>query len=155
MTQKSPTHGSFWAMLCHLSGLIGFIFVPVLGSLLFPLIVWSFKKDTSPLVANNGRSIINFVLSLWLYTLIFSLAMVLLWAVIAPTFFSLYGFLGLEHFRSYFVASGGIALFSLMMVAVFGAFFWLWQGILMLYASIKAANGEVYHYPFTIQFLKG
>lgn len=157
--ERSPTNqketGYFWAMMCHLSALIGFIVLPFIGSLALPLVVWALKKDSSPLVAANGRSVINFILSLWLYTFIFGMGMLVLCSMAAPAIFSLYTSLGLEQFQSYFVVSGGIFLFSVGILTALGGLLWFFQGALMIYASIKALNGEVYEYPLTIKFLKG
>lgn len=140
--------------MCHLSALIGFVMFPFLGALAFPLLIWALKKDTSPLVAANGRSIINFVLSLWLYTFIFGVGVLVLCSMAAPAFFSFYNYMGLQQFQNYFIASGGLFVFGMGIVAVLGAIFWFFQWALMIYASIKALNGEAYEYPLTIKFLK-
>ncbi len=164
MPKKSPAKskevnsketGCFWAMMCHLSALAGFIIFPFIGSLALPLLVWAIKKGSSPLVAANGRSVINFILSLWLYTFVFGLGMVILCAMAAPAFFSFYTLLGLDNFDAYYTISGALFLFGMGVVAVLGALFWFFQWALMIYASIKALNGEVYEYPLTIKFLKG
>ncbi len=155
-SQKTPKEtGCFWAMMCHLSALIGFVMFPFLGALAFPLVIWALKKDTSPLVAANGRSIINFVLSLWLYTFIFGVGVLILSSLAVPTFYSFYSYMGLQQFQNYFIASGGLFVFGMGVVAVLGALFWFFQWALMIYASIKALNGEVYEYPLSIKFLKG
>jgi uncharacterized Tic20 family protein len=47
-----------WAMLCHLASLSGYI-IPF-GNILGPLVVWLMKKDTMPLVDDQGKESMNF-----------------------------------------------------------------------------------------------
>ena len=54
-----------WAMLCHLSAFAGFFFP--FGSIIGPLICWLTKRDESAWVNENGRSSLNFQLSMLLY----------------------------------------------------------------------------------------
>jgi uncharacterized protein len=54
-----------WAMLCHLSALAGFFFP--FGAILGPLICWLSRRDESVWVYINGRSALNFQLSMLLY----------------------------------------------------------------------------------------
>jgi hypothetical protein len=49
-----------WAMLCHLSVLVG-LWLPVpFGNLLGPLLLWSFKKDSDSFIDEQGKEAINF-----------------------------------------------------------------------------------------------
>lgn len=54
-----------WAMLCHLSAFAGFFFP--FGAILGPLICWLSKRDESAWVNLNGKSSMNFQLSILLY----------------------------------------------------------------------------------------
>ncbi|MFQ3579495.1 MAG: DUF4870 domain-containing protein [Bacteroidales bacterium] len=45
-------------MLCHLISLAGLV-IPF-GNLIGPIIIWYMKKDSSPFVNENGKSSINF-----------------------------------------------------------------------------------------------
>jgi uncharacterized Tic20 family protein len=54
-----------WAMLCHLSAFAGFFFP--FGAIIGPLICWLTKRDESAWVNENGRSSLNFQLSMLLY----------------------------------------------------------------------------------------
>ena len=49
-----------WGMIAHLSALAGFV-VP-LGNVLGPLIVWMIKRETMPLVEDQGKEALNFQL---------------------------------------------------------------------------------------------
>ncbi len=54
-----------WAMLCHLSAFAAFFFP--FGGIIGPLICWLTKRDESVWVNENGRSSLNFQLSMLLY----------------------------------------------------------------------------------------
>jgi len=56
-TQEERTY----AMLCHLSTFAGSV-IPF-GGILGPLVVWLMKKDTMPLVDQQGREAMNFQLT--------------------------------------------------------------------------------------------
>ena len=48
-----------FAMLTHLSSLVGYIGVPF-GSIIGPLVFWLIKKDTMPFVREHGKEALNF-----------------------------------------------------------------------------------------------
>jgi uncharacterized Tic20 family protein len=58
-----------WAMLCHLSGLIGYL-GNGLGSVVGPLAIWIVKKDEMPEVDRHGKEALNFNISVAIYGLI-------------------------------------------------------------------------------------
>ncbi len=59
-----------WAMICHLGGLCGLIpVVPVIGSVIAPLIIWQVKKDEDPFIDEQGKEALNFQISMLLYAL--------------------------------------------------------------------------------------
>jgi uncharacterized Tic20 family protein len=73
-----------WAMFCHLAGLGGLLpIVPVIGSILAPLIIWQIKKDDYPFVDKQGKEAVNFQISMLLYAVIGS-AVCLVTCVGAP-----------------------------------------------------------------------
>jgi len=58
-----------WAMLIHLSGLVGasiasFTLIP--GNLLIPLILWLIKREGNPFVNDQGKECINFQITMTL-----------------------------------------------------------------------------------------
>ena len=55
-----------WAMLCHLAA-FGGVIIPVLGSVIGPLVAWLVKRDVWPLVDDQGKESLNFQLSVLLY----------------------------------------------------------------------------------------
>jgi uncharacterized Tic20 family protein len=57
-----------WSMLCHLSAFAGFFFP--FGAILGPMICWLSKRDESAWVNINGKSSMNFQLSILLYVVL-------------------------------------------------------------------------------------
>ncbi len=54
-----------WAMFCHLSALAGYFFP--FGSIIGPIICWISRKDESAWIDINGKSSLNFQISVLLY----------------------------------------------------------------------------------------
>lgn len=88
-----------------------------------PLVVYLIKRDDSPYVRAHAAASLNFQLS-WL-----------IWGVI----------LGVVTFILIFFIVGLL----LLPVIIAGAIAWL---VLVVMASVKANNGELYTYPLTIDF---
>ncbi|MEE4312409.1 MAG: DUF4870 domain-containing protein [candidate division KSB1 bacterium] len=57
-----------WAMLCHVSTIIGFV-IPF-GNILAPLVIWLIKKDEYPLVNDQGKEAVNFQITMTIAILI-------------------------------------------------------------------------------------
>ena len=57
-----------WAMLCHFSAFAGCVFP--FGNILAPLIIWLSKREDYPLVADQGKEILNFQISMTLYFIV-------------------------------------------------------------------------------------
>lgn len=60
-----------WAIICHLSGLCGFLFP--LGNVVGPLVIWLVKRESSPYVAVHAKEALNFNLSIAIYAAIATL----------------------------------------------------------------------------------
>lgn len=54
-----------FAMFCHLSALIGFVFP--FGNIIAPLVIWILKKDQYPMVNEHGKESINFQINMTIY----------------------------------------------------------------------------------------
>jgi uncharacterized Tic20 family protein len=57
-----------WGMLCHLAALAGYV-IP-LGNIVGPLVVWLIKKDEYPFVDEQGKSSLNFQISMLIYEIV-------------------------------------------------------------------------------------
>ena len=143
------------ATFTHLSTLSQYI-IPF-GNYIFPILIWTSQKDKSEFVNHHGKQTLNFQLSLLLYTLILAL-------IAIPIFITVFlqnlpmdaVFNNNEDFiiRN-FNFEGNIALLSIGATAVllFGVLKVV-EFFLVIYASIKTSNGELYKYPLTIPFIK-
>ena len=65
-----------WAMLCHFSTYIGFIFP--FGNIIVPLIIWLSKREELPLVEDQGREVLNFQISMTIYFIISGILCIIL-----------------------------------------------------------------------------
>jgi hypothetical protein len=55
-----------WAMWLHLSQLAGYMLVPLVG-LVVPIVIWSMKRTESPFVDDNGKMVVNWLISAAIY----------------------------------------------------------------------------------------
>ncbi len=114
-----------WAVVDHLSALIGFLGVPF-GNVLGPLVIWWLKKDDLPFVNEQGKESLNFNLSVTLYGM----------------------GLGLLGFA--LLSLGGTGWFLGGLYAVL-FLFWL---VSIVVATVEAHYGHHFHYPLAIHFFK-
>lgn len=87
-----------WAMFVHFSLFAGFI-LPVAG-LVLPIIIWQVKKDEYPFVDLHGKQVLNWIVSLIIYSLIC--------AVFTLIFIGFIGFAALFVMSIAFPIIGGI-----------------------------------------------
>mgnify|MGYP003610381293 CR=1 FL=1 len=142
------------AAFTHLSTFSQYI-IPF-GNYIFPIILWTSKKDQSAFVDHNGKQALNFQLSILVYSLV--LAMIAI-PVFLYTVLRNISFNDLMHnediiFENFdygnsigLLTIGALALFAFACIKV-AEFF------LVILATIKTSNGEEYNYPLTIPFLK-
>lgn len=140
-TQMDTEDERVFATLCHLGGLLGTYVIPMMGNVLCPLLIWMLKKKESRYVDRQGREVLNFQLSMFLFFLITGL-------IVGLSF--LFGPLGalLVGSEAGFLSMLGswVILFVLM---IFMALFQLVMGIV---GTIAAYRGHEFRYPFTIRF---
>ena len=142
------------ATFTHLSTLSQYI-IPF-GNYIFPILIWTSQKDKSEFVNHHGKQTLNFQLSLLLYTLILALIAIPIFITVFLQNIPMEGFYNDEDFiiRN-FNFEGNITLLSIGATAVllFGLLKVV-EFFLVIYASIKTSNGELYKYPLTIPFIK-
>lgn len=122
-TPPGNTNLRTWAVLCHASALAGFI-IPGVGHIVGPLIVWLWKRGDSAEIDAHGKESLNFQISMFIYTAVLGVVCFIL-------MFILIGFLL-------------IPLFAILYVA---------DIILVIIASMKASDGQLYRYPLTIRLI--
>ena len=74
--QEPDSQARTWAMIAHLAGFLGY-FLPLIGNVIGPLIVWQLKKDMHPYVDQQGKEALNFQITILLAGLICGLLMVI------------------------------------------------------------------------------
>ncbi|WP_029272241.1 DUF4870 domain-containing protein [Flavobacterium sp. KJJ] len=142
------------ATFTHLSTLTQYI-IPF-GNYIFPILIWTSYKDKSEFVNHHGKQTLNFQLSLLLYTLVLALIAIPIFLTVFLQNIPMEAIFNDENFviRN-FDFQGNIGLISIGLTAVllFGLLKFV-EFFLVIYASIKASNGELYKYPLTIPFIK-
>ncbi len=66
-----PNDVKNWAMICHLSALLGFV-PPFIGVVLGPLVIWLIKGKEHPFIDEQGKESLNFQISILIYSAILS-----------------------------------------------------------------------------------
>lgn len=139
------------ATAIHLTSLLQYC-IPF-GNFIFPIIIWSTSKDKSEFVDTQGKQVINFQLSLFIYS-------ILLIAILVPLFiYSIFSagngtfsndvFGGTLNFAQ---LSGTIIM--AMVITIFFIILKILEFLLIIYAAVKASQGINYKYPLTINFIK-
>ncbi|RED19466.1 hypothetical protein BD847_3750 [Flavobacterium cutihirudinis] len=142
------------ATFTHLSTLSQYI-IPF-GNYIFPIIIWSSYKDKSEFVNHHGKQTLNFQLSLLLYTLILALIAIPIFISVVLQNIPLEAIINDEdvYIRNFdFQSNIGLLSVGATAVLLFGVLKFV-EFFLVIYASIKASNGELYKYPLTIPFIK-
>jgi uncharacterized Tic20 family protein len=67
---------NMWGMFIHLSQFCGYI-VPLAG-LIVPIILWQIKKDESEIIDKHGRIVVNWIITEFIFGLLFALLCLIL-----------------------------------------------------------------------------
>lgn len=140
--------------LVHLSTLTQY-FIP-LGNYIFPIILWSAKKNDSEFIDYNGKQVLNFQLSMLLYSLILGVIAVPIIIYTVLQNLTINDIINENHHVFNEMHLGKLSGFAVLLISaiiVFG-FMKIMEFILIIYASVKTSNGERYKYPLTISFFK-
>lgn len=121
-----------WAMLAHLSALIGGVFSGGLAVFVGPLAVWLIKKDQYAFVDDQGKEALNFNLTVWLICVV---AWVAYWVFGLATL-GIGLLLGLP-----LLLLGGLAL----------AVFWF---VATIIGMVRASDGVAWRYPLSLRLIK-
>jgi uncharacterized Tic20 family protein len=76
-----------WAMLCHVSAML--MYVTAIGGLVVPFVIWLLKREEMPFVADQGKEVINFQITILLalvaavVLMLVVVGFVLFWALLA------------------------------------------------------------------------
>nr|WP_262982184.1 DUF4870 domain-containing protein [Rhodanobacter denitrificans] len=117
-----------WAMFAHLSALAGAILTGAFGGgwgcFIGPLVIWLVKRDTMPFVADQGKEALNFNITVAIAFVVLALLSVM---------------------------TLGIGLIIAIPLWVIIGVAWL---VLTIIAAVKANEGTLYRYPFTLRLIK-
>jgi uncharacterized Tic20 family protein len=142
-----------YASLIHLSAMTKY-FIPF-GNYILPIILWGSKKDSSKFIDYSGKQVMNFQLSMLLYS-------ILLLVISIPTLlFSIFSNVSFnkienDNFLIEKLSTGnitGIVVIALVAVGLF-CLMKIAEFFLIIYGAIKTSEGEYFKYPLTINFLK-
>ena len=144
ISQKPTPEETSHAAIIHISALSSLIGIPF-GSIVGPLITWMIWRDQSKFVDENGKEALNFNLSIFLYQFLILIIGLILF--LSPVLSAL----ATENPDPVSVVLSLPGLWIL----VFGfGLLSLFRIILILVATIKAGNGEMFRYPLTIRLIK-
>ena len=139
------------ATFIHLSSFSRF-FIPF-GNFIGPIILWVANKDKSEFIDKHGKQIINFQISILLYAIILGTLTIPFFIFNIFNGIDFIDFNGFESFHfnigkpSPLLYIGG----ALGVLAIIG---FIIELALIVVASLKARDGQLYNYPLTINFLK-
>lgn len=142
------------ATFIHLSSLLQYC-IPF-GNYIFPILIWTSKKEASEFVDYNGKQVLNFQLSLLLYSLLLAMIAIPIFIV---TVFNNVPFNAVIHDNDFVINNlnleniTGVLVVGITAVILFISLK-IVEFFLIIYASIKTSNGEKYKYPLTIPFIK-
>lgn len=150
----STTNEKNTSALIHLSTLTQYI-IPF-GNYIFPIIIWSSKKNDSEFVDYNGKQVLNFQLSMFLYTIILLLISIPILIFTVLKNIPLRGTFTHHDFVLDNINTNnfnGVVVLAITALIIFG-FLKVIEFILIIYGAVKASNGEEYKYPLSISFFK-
>jgi len=125
---------NLWLAVLHLSS----IFV----ILIIPLLVWSWKKNQSTKIDEQGRAVLNFQITVTLMLI----GATLLLVVVGPTSMIL-----MEQMGNGLSAAAWIPFALIVLCLISIGIFTTYEGIAN---TIRVMTGKQYHYPLSLPFLK-
>src|SRR6218665_3715962 len=131
------------AAFTHLSTLSQYI-IPF-GNYIFPLIIWTNYRDRSEFADHHGKQTLNFQLSLLLYTLVLALIAIPIFISVVLQNIPLEAIINDDNFvikNFNFQENIGLLSIGATAVVLFGVLKFV-EFFLVIYASIKASNGEL------------
>jgi uncharacterized Tic20 family protein len=125
---------NLWLTLLHLSSIV--------CMLIIPLVLWSWKKNTSPRIDQQGRQVLNFQITMTL-------------SLFAAMFFMIVGLptlilLSMDMGEGFVILASTLAILSILPFLVIGIFC-TFQGVMN---TIRSMSDRPVNYPLSIPFVK-
>lgn len=142
------------ATLLHLSALSQYC-IPF-GNFIIPIMIWSSTKEKSEYLDAQGKLVINFQLSMFIYSLVLcviAIPILLLTILKNSNFYEISNRHDLLFNHLNFENSGNIVVVAITSIVLFLGLK-VAEFVLIMLAAIKVSNGENYTYPLTLKFLK-
>lgn len=142
------------AALIHLSTLTQY-FIPF-GNYIFPILIWNAKKEESETIDFHGKQVLNFQLSWLLYSLLLIMIAIPIFIFIFLNQVTWNAIIN-DHeivLKSLAIENNIILITTGIMAIITFGILKITEFFLILYATIKASEGERYRYPLTISFIK-
>ncbi|MUH36090.1 DUF4870 domain-containing protein [Zobellia amurskyensis] len=159
MESTLTKHERNLAAIVHASSLSKF-FIPF-GNFIIPLVLWSANKKDSALVDYSGKQVLNFQISLLLYSIVLGMISIPLFIGFFPDFLNggLFGFDHLNDYNNLHIDFNETFRFSSWLFPLgvaglaHGALFVV-NVVYTILAVIKTNEGQEFSYPITIKFIK-
>lgn len=153
MEATITTHQKNVSTFIHLSTFSKWFFP--FGNFIAPLVLWSAQKRKSAFIDKNGRGAINFQLSILLYMIGIAVISIPFIVYQALKIESTNGHFYLDH---HLHTNGDVeGLSSMLIVLIISGTLLVGLGLFeivnVISAALKAAKGETYRYPLTINFI--
>ncbi len=153
-TSDESSHYSYSSLL-HLSNFASYI-IPFSG-LIVMIVMWASRKNESEFVDKNGKIILNWKISTFIYSVVIAILGIVL---LGTSIFSLDFFDNLDNviddssmFPGELLGIFGIlgSVFSLIIPLLLIA---MLDFIFTIIGAVKASSGNLWNYPFSIRFFK-
>ncbi len=154
METAPSSHEKNISTLTHLSTFSKW-FIPF-GNFVIPILLWSVQKNKSKFADYHGRGVINFQLSVLLYTiglLILSIPFFIWQALDVISTDSQFYWSGRIHTEGDIAAAGGLFIVAIVVGTIALGLF-IFEIICVVSGAMNASRGEEYTYPLTINFIK-
>ncbi|WP_310558761.1 DUF4870 domain-containing protein [Flavobacterium sp.] len=148
------TNNKNLATFTHLSALSQYC-IPF-GNYIFPIVIWSSNKDKSEFIDFNGKQVINFQLSMFLYSLVLAVIAIPIILITVFNNIPLDTIINDGDFIRHHISVEnitGIAILAIVAIVLFVSLK-VAEFFLIIFASVKASTGEKFEYPLTIPFIK-
>ena len=148
------TNNKNLATFAHLSALSQYC-IPF-GNYIFPIVIWNSNKDKSEFIDFNGKQVINFQLSMFLYSLVLVMIAIPIFLITVFSNVPLDTIINDGDFMKHHFSLENIAGIAIVAVVAIILFISLKvaEFFFIIYASVKASTGEKFEYPLTIPFIK-
>ncbi|CAM4225522.1 DUF4870 domain-containing protein [Zobellia nedashkovskayae] len=159
MESTLTKHERNLAAMVHASSFSKF-FIPF-GNFIIPLVLWTANKKDSALVDYSGKQVLNFQISLLLYSIVLGIISIPFFVGFFPDFLDSSLF-GLNHLNDYNNLNIDFSeafkfsswLFPLGVAGLAHGALFVVNVVYTILAVIKTNEGQEFSYPITIKFLK-